>query len=739
VQVRAAREHRQAEALLNWRGTLGVVRAPFYSGTMRAAPGSGAKILLFVIVQLGCGGTSGPALDTGAYDADRDAAPSDAPADQASGAADRGADGADAGGTPADAARDSAEPATAPSDAADTSVGLGDGASLEAGACAGETLSTAESAAYFPFTVGARWMFRGTGTSNGIPIGPRLSRREVTGTKTFGAATAAVVFGPEQDLNPMTLDDYLEVTAAGLVDHGSSAPPSIYERVGRYAAPFTAIPFPIQTCAPYQPISASVPMADVDGDGLPEMAVPRATTTLTFEDVTVPVGTFQRVLRVDSVESLAVIYSKGPLRLDYPGRHTVDWYASGVGPIKRQVEREGVKTTTELIAHSVGDARRGVVPVGWVARDVDEAGNNPYTPNRPAVGFDGTQFLVVVPTSKETGVVSSEGNLKAIIVDREGRPVSSSSLLDRGDQLHLVSLAWDGTRYLVVYHNASYGRIEMLTVSRNGQTINGPIVLEPVRGKPSVVATKDGFLVSYTKTTQELGTLKPLNNVWLATVDGQGHPTSRVQLYPALRQRDAVLAKDDAGGILALFTTPPATPSPTSPETADILAAARVTANGTAIDAAPFAVDAVPKVGHDDVQLIFDGTNFVAQWSQRVDSSNVHMHVARITPSGTLLGSATSGGIDVGGGSSPRLARFGAGSLIVWGAISGTRLTTDGRPLDLPGDSGLGRWFLADYGVGTGSSLSEILWAGDRALVVWANQASDKDLFDIGCALAYPW
>jgi hypothetical protein len=179
---------------------------------------------------------------------------------------------------------------------------------------------------------------------------------------------------------------------------------------------------------------------------------------------------------------------------------------------------------------------------------------------------------------------------------------------------------------------------------------------------------------------------------------------------------------------------------------ASILAAARVTADGHAIDASPFAVDAVPKAGHDDTQLIFDGTNFLAQWRQNVDSSTDKMHVARISPAGALLdGSAMSGGIVVGGGGAPRLARFAGGSLIVWGhlllpdfvqGIGGTRLTTDGHLLDVPGDGG-GRWFLSE---GAGShSLVEILWGGDRALVVWANPASQDDVFDVGCAVAYPW
>jgi hypothetical protein len=68
--------------------------------------------------------------------------------------------------------------------------------------------------------------------------------------------------------------------------------------------------------------------------------------------------------------------------------------------------------------------------------------------------------------------------------------------------------------------------------------------------------------------------------------------------------------------------------------------------------------------------------------------------------------------------------------------IGGTRFTSDGKLLDVPGDNG-GRWFLADYGAGS-SSLVEILWGADRALVVWTNQANNG-VFTMGDAIASPW
>lgn len=464
---------------------------------------------------------------------------------------------------------------------------------------------------------------------------------------------------------------------------------------------------------------------------------------MTLEPVTVPVAAFDKVLRVETIEDVTTTYSNGLSGMPNR-RHRIDWYAPGVGLVKHVVERPPYVTTSELIAHRVADARRGVVPAGFVAHDLDEAPNNPYAPNRPAIGFDGQQFLVIVPISKKVGTLTNVGNLWAVVVDRDGNPVSSGPLLDSSNELKGVSLAWDGTRYLVAYLNASYGRIEMLTVSPTAQTISGPIVLEQTFGIPAVVATKDGFLVAYAKSTRALGAPTDVSSLWLARVDAFGHATSRVQPYPASQQGTPTLAKDGADGIMALFSTPTPTPS-----TANVLAAVRLTSDGRVVDPAPFPIDAAPGVSHVDGQIVFDGTNFVAQWRQEFSSSS-QMHVARITPAGALLGGQPpggTGGIVIAGGKSPRLARFGSGSLAVWGhrladflgrGIGGTRITTEGKPLDVPGDNG-GRWFLSDYDA-IDSSLVEVVWGADRALVVWANPAdSTRDLFSVGCAVAHPW
>jgi hypothetical protein len=700
-----------------------------------------AVLCLVKGVACGSNGSRPDAKPPGGVDAHKDAA---AGSDAASGSPDVPVEGAAddaASGTDAADATDAISPADAPSDTADRASG--DGAVLDGGPCASEMLSVSNSAAYFPLTAGARWVYRGAATNNGVAIGPRLAERQVTDVGTAAVTIHTTGF----DLGPTQTDEAWNLTSDGLVLASSGPSSATYADPSLLAAPFLAVPFPIQTCSTFVPYDKGGLSTghDSDGDGVPETMRVSATSMATFEDVTVPVGSFPKALRIDTVEDRAVTYSMTG-STSHQKASSTSWYGRGAGLIKHWVPVP-YDRTHELIGYVVGAARHGVVPAQWLSQTLTEAPTNPYTPNRPAIGFDGHEFLVVAPTSMPSGSFDT-GNLQAFVVDQNGAVVSSSQLLDVGSENQTPSIAWDGTRYLVAYHNAGYGRIEMLTVSPTGDTLDGPIVLDNVRATPSVVATGAGFLACYQKGQIQPGTGQTVNNIWVAAVDGHAHPMPGFQPFPTGIHTGCVLARDDGGDVMALTLLPPAMPSATLPDPANILAAARLGADGHAIDTTPFPVDAVAGVGHDSAQLSFDGTNFVALWNHRT-SSTVHAHIARISPLGTLLdGPATGGSIDVGantGGS--RIGRLGMGSLLVSPhrlandffaqGIGGTRITSDGKPLDVPGDDG-GRWFLADYGAGS-SSLVEILWGGDRALVVWTNQAGQNGVFTMGDAVAFPW
>src|SRR5262249_26292659 len=157
-----------------------------------------------------------------------------------------------------------------------------------------------------------------------------------------------------------------------------------------YAAPYLEVPFPINTCAAFEPFNAAGLDAgyDSDGDGVHETISISPVTALRLEPITVPVGTFPHALRVGPVGQRAPVDSRG----GSSGSQTtkIDWYAAGVGPVRRVVGTNGAESTFDLIAYSVGQTAHGVLPQGALARDLPESS---FTSSRPAIAFGGDQFL----------------------------------------------------------------------------------------------------------------------------------------------------------------------------------------------------------------------------------------------------------------------------------------------------------------------------------------------------------
>jgi hypothetical protein len=677
--------------------------------------GYGLISALVILGEWGCDGTKARLGDTGTG--------SGGTGDTGSGAGGAGAGGSGASGV----------------------GGSATGGPSEVGPCAEESLSAEESAAYFPLAVGQRWMFRrrmGYGTpSSSVDI----LRRDVTGNKAEGGASARVVV----DLHPNGSGEtaYLELASSGIINHGTNGPASEFGPLGAFAAPYTAIPFPIRTCVKYEPYSVSgVDVGtDNDQDGVSDTGTVRATSMLSFEDVTVPIGTFKRTLRFETVATLTVSFTGKGKNSRTSQQRSVEWYAFDVGLVKRYLTIVNGEYNDELIAYAVGDDRHGVMPVGWLAHDVKRLESVPEGVDHPAVASDGKQFLVAVPSNNEKDVPN--GNMVVVVVDQNGKPVSAAPLSNTKDDLYSPSLAWNGRRYLVAYVNENRG-VEVVTLSASGEKLNGPTVLDQKGWKPHVLGVDNGFLVAYSVGSGG-STSKVPGGMWVATLDDSGTTTSLVRAYPDTAQADPVLVKDGAGGLMALFRVPLTGPA-ASLSYGDSLAFARLTPDGHAVDPAPTILHESLELRHGDYNLIFDGTNFLASWSQR-GSSDLDVYVARISREGEILGGAGGSAI-VGAGASPRTMAFGSGFLMIWGqqlksdswseGIGGTRLALDGRPLDPTSEEGDGTWLSTDFGAER-DSLYAAAWGGDRALIVWtgyeSTRLSPSDLRGLACAVAYPW
>lgn len=655
--------------------------------------------------------------------------------------------------------RDTAEPADAagsgdsvmPDRSSDPPVGTdsaaSDGPLLDAGPCmVDHTFTAQESAAFFPFQAGARWIYQGT--SGGASPIPFSSTREVTGSRPGGTGSAWVVHNTNSDGNRVDIEEYLEISPTGLLYDGSNNGPNAFPIDPEFfAAPFTAVPFPIQTCSLFESINVTGKDSgrDTDGDGVNETYDIRADTVLRRESVTVPVGVFPDALRVETVYQLTTRQSKSG-SVSRQQRTAVDWYAPGVGPVRRTLTALARDLTFDLTAFSVGATSKGVLTQGILATDLPQARSVLTEPIRAGIGFDGQQFLVAMPVTLPPEF-TGQGGLQGFLVGIDGKVRRSAPLVENSGDIYKPVVAFDGAQYVIAYYDTGYERVELIAVSVDGSRVAGPNALSnspwPPPGPPDetatfgaeVVAVGGGILLSFDQTVA-VNILQNTVHHYFAVVGGTGQPGSLVTAFPNVPMSAVTLATDGTAA-LAVWQADGST------VTAPTLLAARMGADGHPIDTAPFAVATVPGGGFSDVSVTFTGNQYVVVWTQSLNGLDT-IRAARISSAGDLLdGPATIGGLPIGDPKIerryPRVMRLGTQALITWEhplqGIVGTRFTDTGSFLDLsPSQDGqmLTVPQLATATMG---------WGSDRALWVWTQPQSDPQdrMVDMGSAFAFPW
>ena len=104
---------------------------------------------------------------------------------------------------------------------------------------------------------------------------------------------------------------------------------------------------------------------------------------------------------------------------------------------------------------------------------------------------------------------------------------------------------------------------------------------------PSVVATKAGFMISYSKSLMVSTSAPPVSGLWLAPVDAGGQATDHVEPSPGTAQGPAKLATDGPT-VLAVWT------QQSQQSTLSVaIYGARFDSSGHPIDAAPFLISSV--------------------------------------------------------------------------------------------------------------------------------------------------
>ena len=202
----------------------------------------------------------------------------------------------------------------------------------------GQTI--AQSADYFPDTIGTRWQYRGQ-----ISEGPLQTIENtyfsnvstVTGTRTLKGGLVVTVFHDTNPGNHGPSDSFYRRDAAGVVYYGSEPGTPLEKQL----TPYQIIRFPMKVSQSFQQFNRTdIDFgSDIDGDGTNEhVDVEGLSTVMGQESITVPAGTYPDAVRVEARMTLKI-------RLSSVERTAVGtdvmtaWFARGVGLVK-YIERQ---------------------------------------------------------------------------------------------------------------------------------------------------------------------------------------------------------------------------------------------------------------------------------------------------------------------------------------------------------------------------------------------------------------
>jgi hypothetical protein len=271
---------------------------------------------------------------------------------------------------------------------------------------------------------------------------------------------------------------------------------------------------------------------------------------------------------------------------------------------------------------------------------------------RPAVAFDGTNYLVVY------GV---HGHIRARRVSPEGTALEPEiEVSNAGQSQENSDVAFDGTNYLVVWedYRVDNNDIYCARVSPAGVVLDtaGIPVADSLYGEtmPDVCARPGGFLVVW-QTEYEP------RNIRAARVTSAGQvldPNGFVLAPNAAEQAYPAVAFD---GTNALVTW-----QDYRSGAADVYGA-RVTPSGAVLDSSGFLIAGAGE-NQELAEMAFDGTNYILAWEDyRNDTRVGDIYAARVTSEAHVLDPfGIPVQVDTFSKQTPALASGGTVSLVLW-------------------------------------------------------------------------
>jgi hypothetical protein len=380
-----------------------------------------------------------------------------------------------------------------------------------------------------------------------------------------------------------------------------------------------------------------------------------------------------------------------------------------------------------------------------IASGVTPANSDTLTPGKPAIGFDGTNYLVVSCREND-----SPTGIFGVLLSATGTVLTSFPIADFNPvfvcQNRPSSVAFDGNNNLIVFSQVTEtgsSAIVGLRVSPSGTMLDGAegfTILPDVSGSAVVAFDGSNYLVASIRFSGDT-----LHDVVGARVSPAGQVLDEFSIFTAPGGQVFPAIAFDGTNYLVIWSDT-RSGGAVGPD-ADIYGT-RVSPAGIVMD--PQGIPISTAVGIQDwPQLVFDGQDYFAVWEDtRSDPDGflfpppLDIFGTRITPDGAVLdGPPETGGIAINTHPLPKqhptVSWDGAEYFVAWEVsffydppvgIYAARISTDGLLVDGPPDA---EGILISQPDCFACRLvwPNSLFSGDNLLLAWINNTELSDTF----------